>query len=554
MNLRLNTETILREAIGRLVAQERMPPDLPLIVEVPKEESFGDFTTNVAMVAASRLRRPPREVATALLAEMGDGGGFLEKAEVAGPGFINLTVAPREWHRALAAAGAVGQRYGDGEGGAGKRVQVEFLSANPTGPLHVGHGRVAAVGDVLANLLAASGYAVEREYYINDAGRQMDLLGKSVLARYREVLGQPSSFPEDGYRGEYIYTVARDLILKRGESLLGMADDEALQAAGLFAQDWILRDIKDDLARFGVRFDHWVSERAVLAAHPLEELLRELEEAGLAFREEGALWLRTTRFGDDKDRVLIRNNGQATYFANDILYHREKYRRGYDLIIDIWGADHHGYVERMRAAVSALGRDPGSLRVILVNLVKLLRGGVQVAMSTRAGEFDTLRQVIDEVGTDAARFLFNTRKADSPLDFDLEVAVSQTMENPVYYVQYAHARIRSILGRMPPGVTLPQAPAPEVLARLGLPEEMALVRRVALYPDTVGQSADALEPHRIAFFLHDLASRFHTYYNQHRVLSHDADLTQARLFLVARIGQVLAHGLGILGVKAPENM
>jgi arginyl-tRNA synthetase len=446
----------------------------------------------------------------------------------------------------------MGPNWGNSSVGGGERIQVEFVSANPTGPLHVGHGRGAAVGDVLANLLAAAGWKVEREYYINDAGRQMSLLGKSVLARYRQALGKECELPEDGYKGDYIREVARDLILKKGESLIGLDEGEAAAYATIFAGDWILSGIRKDLEDFGVTFDAWVSEKRLLETHPLGELMDDLRGKGEAFEAEDALWLRTTAYGDDKDRVLVRSNGQATYFANDILYHRDKFNRGFDRIIDIWGADHHGYINRMKAAVQTLGKPADSLSVILIQLVRLLRGGEPVAMSTRSGEFDTLRQVMDEVGRDAARFFFLTRKADAQLDFDLEVAKHRSSDNPVYYVQYAHARIKSIFRKLPEGIE--RAVAAPDLTRLVHPEEMALIKKVALYPDVVAQAALMLEPHRIPFFLQDISSRFHLYYNRHRVISPDEALSGARLFLLDMVGRVIGHGLGIVGVSAPESM
>jgi arginyl-tRNA synthetase len=552
--VRDKVRTIIREAVDRLAAAGSLPGGLPVIVDLPRDESFGDFTTNIAMGAASKMRVPPRQAAALVVEAIGDGHGLFERVEVAGPGFINIFLRRESWTAALLEAERAGARWGDIATGGGRRVQVEFVSANPTGPLHVGHGRGAAVGDVLANLLARAGWKVEREYYINDAGRQMEMLGRSLLARYREALGRPPEFPEDGYRGDYLKDVARDLVLKKGDTLLALPVGEAEALSTDFAKDTILKGIEKDLADFGVSFDRWASERELLAAHPLAGLLDELEKEGLAYRQDDALWLRTTSFGDDKDRVLVRSNGQATYFANDILYHREKFRLGYDRVIDIWGADHHGYVERMKAAVRTLGREADDLGIILVQLVRLLRGGQPVAMSTRAGEFDTLRQVMDEVGRDAARFFFVFRKADAQLDFDLELAVRQSSENPVYYVQYAHARIHSIFRKMTEaGTPVPEA-APEDLSRLTLPEEAALIRRIVLYPDVIALAADNLEPHRVAFAVQDLASRFHTYYNQHRVLSPDERLTAARLFLVRLIGRVLAHGLGIIGVSAPESM
>ncbi len=550
--MKARVERALVEAAARLVREGFLPEVAAPIVEPAKEESFGDFTTNMAMVCASRIRVPPRALAERIVAALGDAGGLFERVEVAGPGFINIFVSRANWLADLAAASRMGSSWGNSNVGGGRRIQVEFVSANPTGPLHVGHGRGAAVGDVLANLLAAAGWKVEREYYINDSGRQMSLLGKSVLARYRQTLGKDAKLPEDGYKGDYIHDIARDLILKKGETLVAMDEGEAAATATSFAVDWIMAGIRKDLADFGVTFDAWVSEKRLLEEHPLGELLDELRARGEAFSADDALWLRTTAHDDDKDRVLLRSNGQATYFANDILYHRDKFRRGFDRVIDIWGADHHGYVNRMRAAIQTLGKPADSLSVILIQLVRLLRGGEPVAMSTRAGEFDTLRQVVDEVGRDAARFFFLTRKADAQLDFDLELAKHRSSDNPVYYVQYAHARIRSIFRKLPEGVE--RAVASPDLALLVHPEEMALIKQVALYPDVVAQAALVLEPHRIPFFLQDLASRFHLYYNRHRVISADEALSGARLFLLDMVGRVIAHGLGIVGVSAPESM
>jgi arginyl-tRNA synthetase len=537
-----------------MTADGRLPGGLPILIEVPKEEEFGDFSTNLAMAAASRLRVPPRDVAGELLEVIGDGNGLFHLVEIAGPGFINFFIRREEWIGALAAVDDRGDTYGNSHSGAGKKVQVEFVSANPTGPLHVGHGRGAAVGDVLANLLTASGYEVEREYYINDAGRQMELLGLSVMAGYRKALGMEDEVPEDGYQGDYVAEIARDLILKKGEALLSVPRTDAVAQAADFAREWVLKSIRQDLEDFGVTFDHWVSEREVLSEHPLEELLEELEGSGLSYTDEGALWLKTSSFGDSKDRVLLRKDGRPTYFANDILYHREKYRRGFDMVIDVWGADHHGYVDRMKAAVKALGEADDAFEVILVQLVKLIRDGSVQAMSTRQGEFDTLREVMEDVGRDAARFFFVQRRADSHLDFDLDLARSQSSENPVYYVQYAHARIASIFKKIPEsGLSVPRG-SEAVLERLTLPEEMSLVKKVVVYPEVVAGAAESLEPHRLLFFLQDLASRFHVFYNRHRVISPDEDLSSARLYLVKLIGRILSHGLGIVGVSAPESM
>ncbi|MEK7243086.1 MAG: arginine--tRNA ligase, partial [Thermodesulfobacteriota bacterium] len=442
-----------------------------------------------------------------------------------------------------------GDRYGSSDLGKGRRVQVEFVSANPTGPLHIGHARGAVVGDVVANILAAVGYQVFREYYINDAGNQMDNLGKSVLLRYRELLGGTAEFPEGCYRGDYIRDLASELLKRDGEKHLVQDAAKVVPLFTDYAAGAILEGIKEDLRTFGVVFDLYFSERELYRDEGVEKLLRDLEEKGFIYREGEALWFRTTAFGDEKDRVVVRQNGAPTYFAADIAYHRNKFLRGFETVIDIWGADHHGYIPRMSAAVQALGHEKEALKIILVQLVNLLRDGKPAAMSTRSGEFVTLREVVDEVGRDAARYNFLMRRSDSHLDFDLELAKRQSNENPVYYVQYAHARICSIL-RMAAerGVAAPAAGEADV-SLLRLPEETDLIKAITRFPEVVEGAARTLEPHRLTFYLNDLAALFHSYYKSNKVISEDGALTGARVFLVRSLLTVLKNALKMLGVS-----
>jgi len=547
-------KSIVLEAIKRAIERGKLPPVDPLpsiVLEYPPEERWGDYATSVAMPLAQKVGVPPRQVAEAIAEEIG--GGVIKGVEVAGAGFINLTLEDRVWFEALKEANLRGEKYGRRELGKGKRVLIEFLSANPTGPLHIGHGRIAAIGDILANVLEAAGYEVEREYYINDVGAQMEALGRSVYARYMELWGKEVPFPEDGYQGEYIREIAMMLKEEEGERYLRIPEEEAVEELKERAKEIILEGIKGDLEAFRVRFDHWVREASLYEGGLVEEALDALREKGLLYEADGALWFRSTLFGDEKDRVVIRANGTTTYFTSDISYHREKFRRGYDLLVDIWGADHHGYVPRVQAALRALGFEEGKLKIILVQLVNLMRGGKRISMSTRAGEFTTLREVMEEVGVDACRYFFMLRRADSPVDFDLELAKRQSAENPVYYVQYAHARISSIFRKAAErGIPLPEG---EVnLGPLKLPEERGLAKRIGLFPDLIEEMALSFEPHRLIPYLQDMVSLFHSYYNKHRVLTEDGDLTAARLYLVRAIRVVVRNSLSLLGIEAPEEM
>ena len=548
--------SLIEEALAVCRRQGSLPEgELPFIeVELTKDPAHGDYATNIAMVLASRAKKNPRLIAEMLTRAMDDRDGLLEKIEIAGPGFINFSVRTGAWVSLLEEVHRLKNRYGMPDIGRGRRVQVEFVSANPTGPLHIGHARGAVVGDVIARILEAAGYAVSREYYINDAGNQMHNLGRSVWFRYLELLDRPVEFPENCYQGDYIRDLAAQVLSREGEAWLARGQDAAVPPFTDFAAGAILEGIQTDLEAFGVVFDVYFSERELYREDGVARLLAELEGQGFIYREGDTLWFKTTAFGDDKDRVVVRQNGDPTYFAADIAYHRNKYRRGFERVIDIWGADHHGYIPRMYAGIQAMGYSREALEIVLVQLVNLLRDGRPVAMSTRSGEFVTLREVVDEVGRDAARYNFLMRRSDSHLDFDLELAKRQSNENPVYYVQYAHARICSILrtaaerGFAVPGYS-------EVkLDRLTLSEETDLIKAITRFPEVVAGAAGALEPHRLTFYLNDLAGLFHSYYNRNKVLSEDAETSGARLFLVQSVRIVLRNALGLLGVSAPESM
>ncbi len=523
-------------------------------VEVPNIESHGDFSCNLAMVMAKEQKMAPRKIAEALLQYMDDVEGILAKTEIAGPGFINFFIAASAWLPFLRQVHDAGTAYGASDMGRGRKVQIEFVSANPTGPLHVGHGRGAAVGDAVAAILKFSGFDVQREYYINDSGRQIRTLGRSVFLRYRELLGETIDFPEDCYQGAYIRDLAETIRANRGDRLLKEKEDEAIMFCARMAADVILTGIREDLASFGVTYDRWFSEQTLYDNGLVDGVIKDFQDREIIYKKDDALWFRTTDYGDEKDRVVVRSNGRTTYFASDIAYHQEKYGRGFDTVIDVWGADHHGYIPRMRASIEASGKKREQFDVILVQLVNLLRAGEPVAMSTRAGEFVTLKDVIDEVGRDAARFIFLTRHYESSLDFDLALAQKKSNDNPVYYVQYVHARIASIIRKARETGVEETDGKPEILALIKAPEEMRLIQEMARYPEIVAFSAKLMEPHRITYYLMNLASLFHAYYNMHRVLTDDRDLTRGRLYLVAAVQKVIRNGLGLLGVSAPDKM
>jgi arginyl-tRNA synthetase len=523
-------------------------------IEEPKFDNQGDFATNFAMVSAKTQKRAPTQIAQILIDHMQDPQGLMEKVETAGPGFINFFLKPKAWPPVVRDILETDTAYGAADIGQGRKIQVEFVSANPTGPLHIGHGRGAAVGDSMAKILTFCGYDVQREYYINDSGRQITTLGRSVYLRCRELLGETVAFPEDCYQGDYIKILARAVLDDKSADFLTEDEDRAVSHCARYAAREIIAGIRADLNQFGVVYDNWYSEQSLFDADAVDYCLEELKADGTVYKHENAWWFQTTRFGDAKDRVVIRQNGLTTYFASDIAYHRDKFQRGFQRIIDVWGADHHGYIPRMTAAVQALGHNRDQFQVILIQLVNLLRGGQPVAMSTRSGEFVTLKAVIDEVGSDAARFIFLTRDYASPLDFDLELAKQKTNDNPVYYVQYVHARIASILRKASASLQGHIGWQEQSAGLLSQGEEIALMKALARYPEVVQESALNLAPHRITYYLMDLASLFHTYYNKHRVLSDDTALTAARLALIQAVQKVIRNGLGLLGVSAPEQM
>jgi len=550
--------TLLQDAVKACVNQGVLDIEaVPFIeIDITKEAAFGDYASNIAMVLASRVKGklPPRKIAEVIRGHIQDNHGMLAKVEVAGPGFMNFFIREGVWSTLLSDVDALGDRYGSSDYGKGKNAHIEFVSANPTGPLHIGHARGAVVGDVIANIAAASGFSVFREYYVNDAGNQMNNLGKSVLYRYLELLGEDVEFPESCYQGDYIRELAGEIIDRNGDIYRSRNQEEAVRLFTDYAAGAILAEIKEDLRAFGVIFDNYYSERSLYKDDRVATLLKELEEKHVVYSDGETLWFKTTDFGDEKDRVVVRRNGEPTYFAADIAYHHDKYIRGFDTIIDVWGADHHGYIPRMSACIEAFGHDRNSLKIVLIQLVSLLRDGMPVPMSTRAGEFVTMKEVVGEVGKDAARYNFLMRRSDSHLEFDLELAKKQSNENPVYYVQYAHARICSIVRNAgEKGSTIPAYEEVD-LRCLKLPEEVNLIKTIIRFPEVVEGAAIALEPHRLTFYLNDLAALFHSYYNKHRVLSDDESLSKARLFLIKTILTVVRNALRLLGVSAPERM
>ncbi|MFP4259297.1 MAG: arginine--tRNA ligase, partial [Desulfovermiculus sp.] len=510
--------TFLRDILRAAVNNQGLDWPEKAGIEPPRDKAHGDLASNAAMMLGKKAGLPPRELAERIASEVMQSGSMIAKAEVAGPGFINVFFSNTFWQQTIHEVQDQGRGYGRSQWGQGTKAQVEYVSANPTGPLHIGHGRGAAVGDSLTRILRAAGYEVSTEYYLNDAGRQMNLLGQSIWARYQQVNGIQASLPEDGYKGEYILELAGELDAEQGERLLAADEEEALRVCREWGGKRILDGIRSDLDTFRVEHQVWFSEQKLVQSGAVDRTLQELHSSGLAYEQGGALWFASTRFGDDKDRVLRKSDGELTYFASDIAYHRDKFSRGFDLCIDVWGADHHGYVPRMRAAVQALGRRADDLQVVLIQLVNLLRKGEQVAMSTRSGQFVTLSEVMREVGTDAARFIFLTRKSDSSLDMDLDLLKEQSMDNPVYYVQYAHARICSMLARAMERGVVAGRPTEEIISRLDTEEDLDLLKMLERFPDTVQGAARTLSPHHISFYLLDLAGSLHRYYNRHPVL------------------------------------
>lgn len=580
---------LLEQAISALKEQGFLPADLKASIQVEqtRDKSHGDFASNLAMTLAKAARSKPRDIAERIVAAL-PASKLIDKTEIAGPGFINFFVSADSSEAIVQQILDAGRRFGRNDTGAGRKVQVEFVSANPTGPLHVGHGRGAAYGASLANILKACGFSVETEYYVNDAGRQMDILGTSVWLRYLQACGEGIPFPSNGYQGDYISTFADELkqlhgerfrraagevcrgvcadapdggdkekhiddLISRAKTLLGEQDYQTVFELGL---EHILGDIREDLHEFGVSFDSWFSERSLSSdSSQIDAAICTLQQNGYIEERDGALWFLSTRFGDDKDRVVKRENGQTTYFASDIAYHKNKFERGYEQVINIWGADHHGYIARVKAALSAMNIDPDRLIVRLVQLVSLYRGGEQVQMSTRSGSFVTLRDLREEVGNDAARFFYVTRKVEQPTDFDLDLAKSQSRDNPVYYIQYAHARVASVMRKLEEqGLQFDLEQGLANLAALTEQHERDLLTRLRAYPDVVSQAGANYEPHALINYLRELAGDFHTYYNAVKVLIEDEQLRNARLALSLAIKQVVANGLDLIGVSQPEVM
>lgn len=554
MDARQIVESLVFSAVRKKTAEWGASTEVPVCLEIPRQESHGDFSTNAAMQIAGTLGRKPRAVAEEIVSAIRDEDRRrrIASVSIAGPGFINIVLSENFWREVMAVALEKGPRFGASTIGEGKTVHIEFVSANPTGPLHVGHGRGAAVGDALARILEFTGHKTVREYYINDVGNQMDNLGRSLLARYRAECGRDAALPEDGYRGEYMIELARELRKEAGDRYADSPDEEVIPLFRKEAGDRILRGIREDLAKFRVTYDRWFPERELHDRGLVADALEDLRRRGQLYESEGATYFRSKALGDEKDRVLVRADGRTTYFASDVAYHRHKLREGYSRMIDIWGADHHGYAPRLRAALRGLGEDEDRLEVLLVQFVTLIRDGKAVQMSTRSGEFATLREVLDEVGVDAARFFYLLRSFHTHLDFDLTLAKTQARTNPVYYIQYVHARICSIF-REAEVRGEPLAAHPP-LSILSFPEEVRLMKSVARFPDVVSESAKAREPHRIPFYLLEVADLFHAFYQRHRFLGETPERTQARLALAFAVKTVVGSGLSLIGVTAPERM
>jgi arginyl-tRNA synthetase len=545
-------EAIIEAAVSAGIAEASQLPEI--ILEVPKDKAHGDFATNIAMQLSRIAKQNPRQIAEQLVAHLRKEQAGIAEAEIAGPGFINFKMNKSYLYSIIKDVLAKGDRYGEVNVGQGKRVQVEFVSANPTGSLHLGHARGAAVGDALCNVLDLAGYKVSREYYINDAGNQIVNLAKSIEARYLQALGQDVPMPEDGYHGEDIKQFAAELSQREGDRLAALPDEERLEYFRVYGLEKELDKIKRDLARFGVKFDEWFSETSIYTDQLIPDVLKELREKGHIFEEEGATWLRTTPFGDDKERVLIKNDGSFTYMLPDIAYHRHKYQRGFDQLINIWGADHHGYIPRIKAAMTALGYDPGTLTVLIAQMVSLFQNGEKVKMSKRTGKAVTMEDLMDEVGVDPIRYFFTMRSMDSHLDFDMDLAVSQSNENPVFYVQYAHARICSIFRQAEDqGVALQDLQQID-LTKLSTEAEFNLLSKMGELPEEIAIAAEQYAPHRLIRYVYELASQFHSYYKAERVITDDAQQTQARLALLGALRTTLANVLRLVGVSAPERM
>jgi arginyl-tRNA synthetase len=549
---------VLLEILGQALADAVRKNGWPLPantervpLETPRDPRHGDLATNLALTLSKQVGEPPRAVAEKLIAALPLGPDTLAGVEIAGPGFINLRLAPAALHRVLLEVVDRGEAYGDTDMGGGLPVQIEYVSANPTGPMNVVSARAAAVGDSLVRILRAAGFKTSSEFYVNDAGSQVDRLGKSVQARYRELAGLAVEFPEDGYYGDYVRELAERFPLERAEEAL--ADPEAAEFRA-WALERMLESQQEDLESYGVRFDVWFRESELHRCGALQSTLDDLEKHGTIFEEEGARWFRSTQFGDEKDRVVVRANGEPTYFLADIAYHRDKHERGFRKVIDLWGPDHHSHITRMQAAMQALGLPEGFLEIEIVQQVRLLSGGELMKMSKRTGEFTTMRELLGDVGPDNARYFFLMRSTNAHLDFDLDLAKAQNDENPAYYVQYAHARICSVMRYAGEhGVGLPEDPESAVTGLIEK-EELALLKELLLFPQMIQGAARAREPHRIPTYLAKLAESFHRFYHVHRVVTEDRERSQGRLVLCQGVRRVLANGLALLGVSAPERM
>ena len=580
---------LISDALEQLKLQGELGSEVTgdIVIERTRDKSHGDFACNIAMRLAKSAKRKPRDLAELLVNQIGT-SNTVEKIEIAGPGFINFTLTDSVFQSLVKQVLDAGDKFGRSDQGVGKKVQIEFVSANPTGPLHVGHGRGAAYGAVVANLLKEVGFEVSKEYYVNDAGRQMDILATSVWLRYLEICGEKVIFPSNGYKGDYIIDIARqvhethaaefhrsfskvvnnipadegfdggdkeahiDGLINNAKDLLGQAHYRSVFGVGL---NGILKDIREDLAEFGVTFDEWFSERSLMESNSIEKAMSKLKENNYVYKQGGALWFRSTDFGDEKDRVVIRDNGQTTYFASDIAYHLNKFDRGFDKCVDVWGADHHGYVPRVNASIKAMGENPDRLDVLLVQFAVLYSGGEKLQMSTRSGQFVTLRELREDVGNDAARYFYVMRKCEQHLDFDLDLAKSKSNENPVYYIQYAHARVCSVFRELnEKGFTFDEKNGLESVALLNNSHEKTLLSALARYSDVVEAAALNYEPHHLPHYLRDLANDFHTYYNAHKFIVEDENLRNARMSLISATRQVIRNGLSIIGVSAPEAM
>ena len=588
--MKAEIKSLVNAAFEQLKADGELASDInaEIVIEYARDKSHGDFACNIAMRLAKPAKRKPRDIAELIIAKMPE-SEMVESVDIAGPGFINFTLADTAFFSVLKNITKLGEDFGKSKVGGNKKVQIEFVSANPTGPLHVGHGRGAAYGAVVANLLKAVGFKVSKEYYVNDAGRQMDILGTSVWLRYLDICGEKIVFPSNGYKGDYVMDIADMIFKEHGEAfrkefsdvianvpadedadgggdkelhidglisnaknLLGHAHYRTVFGVGLNS---IVTDIREDLAEFGVTFDEWFSERSLMDLGAINKALEKLKENDYVYEKDGALWFRSTDFDDEKDRVVVRDNGQHTYFAADIAYHLNKFDRGFDKCLDIWGADHHGYVPRVKGSIKAMGKDPDALDVLLVQFAVLYKNGKKMQMSTRSGQFVTLRELREDVGNDAARFFYVMRKCEQHLDFDLDLAKSQSNENPVFYIQYAHARICSVFREVTEkALSYDAADAEANLHLLTTPQEVALMSTLARFPEVIENAALNYEPHNVPHYLRDLANEFHTYYNAQKFIVDDAATRNARLYLVTVVRQVIKNGLALIGVSAPEAM